>query len=210
MREFGSICKDAQNEYPQQDDMPIVIGEPHYRGKEIGRKVLSALVRRGRAEPLQPRAKAGNENNAKENVFMDEAITQKLFALQDETYQAFQSKLMPTVSPETIIGVRTPLLRKLAKELSGTDLAEAFLNSLPHGYYEENNLHAFLVENIRDYDRALAETGKFLPYIILTIGPPATAFAPRFLQSIKKNCWCAFAGGWIPTGSILCAMPWEC
>ena len=127
--------------------MPIVIGDPHYRGKGIGRKVLSALVRRGRAEPLQPGAKAGNENNAKENVFMDEAITQKLFALQDETYQAFQSKLMPTVSPETIIGVRTPLLRKLAKELSGTDLAEAFLNSLPHEYYEENNLHAFLVEN---------------------------------------------------------------
>ena len=71
--------------------MPIVIGEPHYRGKGIGRKVLSALVRRGRAEPLPPGAKAGNENNAKENVFMDEAITQKLFALQDETYQAFQS-----------------------------------------------------------------------------------------------------------------------
>ena len=62
---------------------------------------------------------------------MDEAITQKLFALQDETYQAFQSKLMPTVSPETIIGVRTPLLRKLAKELSGTARAEAFLRSLP-------------------------------------------------------------------------------
>mgnify|MGYP002565913568 FL=1 len=96
---------------------------------------------------------------------MDEAITQKLFALQDETYQAFQSKLMPTVSPETIIGVRTPLLRKLAKELSGTARAEAFLHSLPHKYYEENNLHAFLVENIRHYDRALAETEKFLPYI---------------------------------------------
>ena len=125
----------------------------------------AAVLSSGRAEPLQPGAEAGNENNAKENVFMDEAITQKLFALQDETYQAFQSKLMPTVSPETIIGVRTPLLRKLAKELSGTDLAEAFLNSLPHGYYEENNLHAFLVENIRDYDRALAETEKFLPYI---------------------------------------------
>lgn len=145
--------------------MPIVIGEPHYRGKGIGRKVLSALVRRGRAEPLPPGAKAGNENNAKENVFMDEAITQKLFVLQDETYQAFQSKLMPTVSPETIIGVRTPLLRKLAKELSGTARAEAFLHSLPHKYYEENNLHAFLVENIRHYDRALAETEKFLPYI---------------------------------------------
>ena len=82
------------------------------------------MLSSGRAEPLKPGAKAGNENNAKENVFIDEAITQKLFALQDETYQAFQSKLMPTVSPETIIGVRTPLLRKLAKELSGTDLAD--------------------------------------------------------------------------------------
>ena len=69
MREFGSICNNAQNEYPQQDDMPIVIGEPHYRGKGIGRKVLSALVRRGRAEPLQPGAKAGNEKQCKGERF---------------------------------------------------------------------------------------------------------------------------------------------
>ena len=116
---------------------------------------------------------------------MDEAITQKLFALQDETYQAFQSKLMPTVSPETIIGVRTPLLRKLAKELSGTDLAEAFLNSLPHGYYEENNLHAFLVENIRDYDRALAETEAFLPYI--NNWATCDCFCPKVFAKHKKE-----------------------
>ena len=92
-------------------------------------------------------------------------ISEKLFALQDKKYQSFQSKLMPTISPETVIGVRTPLLRKLAKELSGTPQAEDFLRSLPHAYYEENNLHAFLVERIRDYDRALAETERFLPYI---------------------------------------------
>ena len=54
-------------------------------------------------------------------------ILEKLFALQDKTYRAFQSKLMPTVPPETVIGVRTPLLRKLAKELSGTPQAESFL-----------------------------------------------------------------------------------
>ena len=105
-----------------------------------------------REEPI-----AAEESNAE--------ISEKLFALQDKTYQAFQSKLLPTVSPETIIGVRTPLLRKLAKELSGTAQAESFLRSLPHEYCEENNLHAFLVEKIRDYDRALAETEKFLPYI---------------------------------------------
>ena len=92
-------------------------------------------------------------------------ITEQLFALQDREYQAFQSKLMPTVPPETVIGVRTPLLRKLAKELAGTPQAESFLQSLPHNYYEENNLHAFLLERIRDYDTALTETKKFLPYI---------------------------------------------
>ena len=92
-------------------------------------------------------------------------ILEKLFALQDKEYQAFQSKLMPTVLPETVIGVRTPLLRQLAKELAGTPQAENFLQSLPHKYYEENNLHAFLVEKIRDYDTALTETERFLPYI---------------------------------------------
>lgn len=92
-------------------------------------------------------------------------ILEKLFALQDKEYQAFQSKLMPTISPEKLIGVRTPLLRKLAKEISGTQQAEDFLCILPHEYYEENNLHAFLIEKIRDYDTALAETERFLPYI---------------------------------------------
>ena len=98
-----------------------------------------------------------------DQVFTD--ILEQLLSLQDNAYQDFQSKLMPTISPETIIGVRTPLLRKLAKELYGTPKAEAFLNSLPHKYYEENNLHAFLIERIRDYDTALAETERFLPYI---------------------------------------------
>lgn len=92
-------------------------------------------------------------------------ITEQLFALQDKEYQAFQSKLMPTVPPETVIGVRTPLLRKLARELAGTPQAEQFLQSLPHRYYEENNLHAFLLERIRDYDTALTETERFLHYI---------------------------------------------
>lgn len=92
-------------------------------------------------------------------------IQKQLFALQDKSYQAFQSKLMPTLPEEKVIGVRTPVLRKLAKQLVGTPQAEAFLRSLPHEYYEENNLHAFLLENIRDYDTALAETEKFLPCI---------------------------------------------
>lgn len=103
--------------------------------------------------------KAGAQQNAQTDLL------NKLFALQDSTYQAFQSKLLPTVAPETVIGVRTPLLRQLAKELAGTPQAESFLRCLPHSYYEENNLHAFLVEKIRSYPEALAETERFLPYI---------------------------------------------
>lgn len=94
-----------------------------------------------------------------------QAIRAQLFGLQDETYRDFQSALMPTVPKEKVIGVRTPALRKLAKQLAGTPQAEAFLQALPHDYYEENNLHAFLIETIRDYGTALAETEKFLPYI---------------------------------------------
>ena len=92
-------------------------------------------------------------------------IQAQLFALQDKGCQAFHSKLMPTVPAEKVIGVRVPVLRKLAKQLAGTPQAEVFLRSLPHEYYEEDNLHAFLLENIRDYAAALAETEKFLPYI---------------------------------------------
>lgn len=92
-------------------------------------------------------------------------IQARLFALQDEDYRAFHSKLMPTVPAETVIGVRVPQLRRLARELAGTPEAEAFLHSLPHEYYEENNLHGFLLEVVHDYDTALAQVEAFLPYI---------------------------------------------
>lgn len=92
-------------------------------------------------------------------------IQARLFALQDEGYRAFHSRLMPTVPAETVIGVRVPQLRRLARELAGTPEAEAFLRSLPHEYYEENNLHGFLLEFVRDYDAALAQVEAFLPYI---------------------------------------------
>ena len=137
-----------------------------------------------------------------------EIIRAQLFALQDEAYRTFHSALMPTVPPETVIGVRVPALRKLAKQLTGTAQAEVFLQALPHGYYEENNLHAFLIELIRDYDRALAETEAFLP--TSTTGPPVTAFAPKCLQSTRRNCWCPFAAGWIRARCTPCAMAWRC
>ncbi|MGE4353897.1 MAG: DNA alkylation repair protein [Oscillospiraceae bacterium] len=95
----------------------------------------------------------------------EEEIQHRLFELQDLKYKEFQCKLMPTVNPETVIGVRTPDLRKLAKEYSKTPEASDFLKILPHRYYEENNLHGFLIETIRDYDTASNAVDAFLPFI---------------------------------------------
>ena len=72
---------------------------------------------------------------------------------------------MPGIDKETIIGIRTPVLRKFAKEFAKTEAAEAFLKELPHQYYEENNLHMLLISDIKDYERCLAEVKRFLPYI---------------------------------------------
>ena len=94
-----------------------------------------------------------------------EKIKSKLFELQDLEYKAFHSRLMPTISPETIIGVRTPALRKFAREIAKYDVAEDFIEDLPHAFYEENNLHGFLVEGIKDFDQCLAEVDRFLPYV---------------------------------------------
>jgi Predicted DNA alkylation repair enzyme len=95
----------------------------------------------------------------------EKKIQAKLFALQDPAYKGFQAKLIPTVDPDTVIGVRTPALRMLAKELFGTLEADAFLQVLPHRYYDENNLHGFLVERIGDYNTAVEAIDVFLPYV---------------------------------------------
>ena len=92
-------------------------------------------------------------------------IEERLFALQDEKYRDFQIKLMPTVEPETVIGVRTPELRKLAKELLKGNDYDAFLNALPHEHFDENQLHAFILSGMKDYDRCMAGVCAFLPYV---------------------------------------------
>ncbi|MCD8222473.1 MAG: DNA alkylation repair protein [Clostridiales bacterium] len=92
-------------------------------------------------------------------------IRQRLFALQDMQYRDFQSRLMPTVAKETVIGVRMPELRRLAKELSAREDIKEFLEDLPHGYYEENNLHGFLIMQERDYTRCIEKLEIFLPCI---------------------------------------------
>lgn len=92
-------------------------------------------------------------------------ITDQLFALQDTAYGDFQAKLMPTIDRGTIIGVRTPALRKLAQQIAKTDAAQEFIGQLPHHYYEENNLHAFIVARMTDFDETIRQTNLFLPHI---------------------------------------------
>ena len=74
-------------------------------------------------------------------------------------------QLLPSLPPERVIGVRTPALRQYARQLTGSGEAAAFLAAAPHRYYEENNLHAFLLERERDFSAALAGVEAFLPYV---------------------------------------------
>ena len=92
-------------------------------------------------------------------------IQQELFALQDLSYRDFHAKLMPTVDKARVIGVRTPKLRAFAKEFGKTEEAKEFLKVLPHQYYEENNLHGLLIEQIKDYPTLIGELNRFLPCI---------------------------------------------
>lgn len=92
-------------------------------------------------------------------------LQKKLFELQDKDYKEFQSKLIPTVGPDRVIGVRTPELRKFAKEFNKSGERDSFMEELPHYFYEENNLHGFLIESIKDYDDAIQALDKFLPYV---------------------------------------------
>ena len=92
-------------------------------------------------------------------------IRNKLFTLQDKKYRDFQSKLIPTVDIDNVIGVRTPELRKYAKELSKREDIKDFLNVLPHKYFDENQLHAFIVSEIKDFDLCIKEVCCFLPFV---------------------------------------------
>ena len=88
-----------------------------------------------------------------------------LFQLQDKSYRDFHSKLIPTIPVETIIGVRIPAIRKLAKEYGKDPGSVEFLKQLPHTYYDENILHALLVAEIKDYEVCVKEVERFLPYV---------------------------------------------
>ena len=92
-------------------------------------------------------------------------IREHLFSMQDTKYRDFQAKLIPTVEADSVIGVRTPELRKYATELIRQGEYDAFLQDLPHKYFDENQLHAFIVSGIRDYEKCMEELCRFLPYV---------------------------------------------
>ena len=97
-------------------------------------------------------------------TILDE-IREKLYQMQDIPYRDFQSRLIPTANPETIIGVRTPELRRLAKEFGRREDTGDFLDAIPHTYFEETQLHAFIVSAIKDFAECLALVDRFLPCI---------------------------------------------
>lgn len=126
-----------------------------------------------------------------------EEIQNQLFELQDMAYRDFHSRLMPGIDKETVIGIRVPMLRKYAKSIIGTEMAEKFIKELPHRYYEENNLHMMLITGIRDYDRCISEIERFLPYIDnwATCDFPA----PKCFENHKEELLPVIKG-WIASG----------
>ncbi|MGX8697850.1 MAG: DNA alkylation repair protein, partial [Prevotella sp.] len=97
-------------------------------------------------------------------MIIDE-VRSELFGLQDVGYRALQNKLTPTIDPATTIGVRTPELRKYAKQLIKSEDIEEFLTHLPHQYFDENQLHAFILSEMKDYSECVDKVDRFLPFV---------------------------------------------
>ena len=96
---------------------------------------------------------------------IEKYVQEKLFELQDEKYRDFHAALMPTIDKETVIGVRSPQLKKFAKEFYKSGDYESYLKILPHKYYEENNVHAALIGFEKDYEKIIELLDKFLPFV---------------------------------------------
>ena len=118
-----------------------------------------------------------------------ESIQKRLFSLRDEEYRRFQLKLLPTVEPEKVIGVRTPEIRRYAKELFGSDAAKFFLSALPHSYYDENNLHGALLDLVPDFEEALTAVEDFLPHV--DNWATCDMFCPKVLKKQPERLLCA-------------------
>ena len=110
------------------------------------------------------------------------SVYERLLAVKDPEYQEFQAKLVPNIDPATIIGVRTPDMRNIAKEVAKSKERDAFLQELPHKYYEENLVHFFVIAQIKDFDECVKAVEEFLPYV--DCWPVSDQASPK---SFKKN-----------------------
>lgn len=113
-------------------------------------------------------------------------LQKQLFSLKDEKYRNFNSKLIPTVDKDKIIGIRTPALRRFAKDFLRSDKCEQFIKSLPHEYYEENNLHGLYIQKIRNFDECIKALNEYLPFVdnwasCDLLNPPALKKNPEAL-----------------------------
>ena len=110
------------------------------------------------------------------------SVYERLLAVKDPEYREFQAKLVPNIDPATIIGVRTPDMRNIAKEVAKSKERDAFLQELPHKYYEENLVHFFVIAQIKDFDECVKAVEDFLPYV--DCWPVSDQASPK---SFKKN-----------------------
>lgn len=109
-------------------------------------------------------------------------VYEELLKVKDDTYKEFQAKLVPNIDPDTILGVKTPEMRQIAKDIFNSKEKDAFLKDLPHKYYEENLVHFFIISMIKDFDECIREVETFLPYV--DCWPVSDQATPR---SFKKN-----------------------
>ncbi|MBE5859132.1 MAG: DNA alkylation repair protein [Butyrivibrio sp.] len=110
------------------------------------------------------------------------SVYEMLLEAKDDKYRDFQVKLVPNVSPDTIIGVRTPDMRKIAKEVFNSPEKDEFLKELPHKYYEENLVHFFIIAMIKEFDECIEKVDEFLPYV--DCWPVSDQATPK---TFKKN-----------------------
>ena len=106
----------------------------------------------------------------------------RLMKEKDDRYREFQVKLVPNISPETIVGIRTPQLRTIAKEIYESKNRDEFLKDLPHKYYEENLIHFFVLSMFKDFEQCVQAVEVFLPFV--DCWPVSDQATPK---SFRKN-----------------------
>lgn len=131
--------------------------------KQLTRDQKDALLANAATQPFEEILAEAIPALSEEPI--GEFIARQLAENEDVEYQKFMAKLTPSVDPKTIVGVRTPALRKIAKQLPKRDDYKTFLKATPHKLFEENQLHSFSLASLKDYDAALGEIERFLPYI---------------------------------------------